>query len=125
MFKIDKNDGTTLLITRGDIGNIKVKKRISEGVYEPFYKDDVVTFSVKSNFGESEPVLRKTIKVTEDTETVTFSFTKEDTTLGDLIAEPTKYQYDIAINDDLTILGYDDITGAKYLKLYPEGSSDK
>ena len=125
MFKIDKNDGTTLLITRGDIGTIKVKKRISEGVYEPFYKDDVVIFSVKSNFGESEPVLRKTIKVTEDTETVTFSFTKEDTTLGDLIAEPTKYQYDIAINDDLTILGYDDTTGAKYLKLYPEGSSDK
>lgn len=125
MFKIDKNDGTTLLITRGDKGNIKVKKKISEGVYEPFYKGDVVTFSVKSNFSEIEPVLRKTIKVAENTDEVTFSLSKEDTTWGDLISEPVKYQYDIAINDDLTILGYDDITGAKYLKLYPEGSSDQ
>ena len=124
MFKIDK-DGTTLLVTRGDKGSIKVKKRISEGVYEPFYKDDVVSFSLKNNFGDSEPVLRKKVTVPEKTDTVTFEFSKDDTTIGDLISSPVRYQYDIAVNDDLTILGYDDQTGPKYFKLFPEGSNDQ
>ncbi len=124
MFKIDK-DGTTLLVTRGDKGSVKVKKKISEGVFEPFYKDDVVSFSLKSNFGDSEPVLRKKVTVSENTDVVTFEFSKDDTTIGELISSPVKYQYDIAINDDLTILGYDDLTGPKYLKLFPEGSNDQ
>lgn len=124
MFKIDK-DGTTVLVTRGDKGSIKVKKKISDGVYEPFYKGDVVSFSLKNNFGESEPVLRKKVTVQEKTDTVTFEFSKDDTTIGDLISSPVRYQYDIAVNDDLTILGYDDQTGAKYFKLFPEGSNDQ
>lgn len=124
MFKIDK-DGTTLLVTRGDKGSIKVKKKISDGVYEPFYKDDVVSFSLKNNFGDSEPVLRKKVTVPEKTDTVTFEFSKDDTTIGDLISSPVRYQYDIAVNDDLTILGYDDQTGPKYFKLFPEGSNDQ
>ncbi len=124
MFKIDK-DGTTLLVTRGDKGSIKVKKKISDGAYEPFYKGDVVSFSLKNNFGDSEPVLRKKVTVQEKTDTVTFEFSKDDTTIGDLISSPVKYQYDIAVNDDLTILGYDDQTGAKYFKLFPEGSNDQ
>ncbi len=124
MFKIDK-DGTTLLVTRGDKGSIKVKKKISDGVYEPFYKDDVVSFSLKNNFGDSEPVLRKKVTVQEKTDTVTFEFSKDDTTIGDLISSPVRYQYDIAVNDDLTILGYDDQTGPKYFKLFPEGSNDQ
>ena len=124
MFKIDK-DGTTLLVTRGDKGSIKVKKKISDGVYEPFYKDDVVSFSLKNNFGDSEHVLRKKVTVQEKTDTVTFEFSKDDTTIGDLISSPVRYQYDIAVNDDLTILGYDDQTGPKYFKLFPEGSNDQ
>lgn len=124
MFKID-NDGTTLLVTRGDKGRITIKKKISEGVFEPFYKDDVVSFTIKNNFGDNEPILRKKITIQENTDTAVFEFSKEDTTIGDLISSPVKYQYDIAINDDLTILGYDDKTGPKYFKLFPEGSNDK
>lgn len=124
MFKLDK-DRTTLLVTRGDKGRITIKKKISEGVFEPFYKGDVVTFSLKSNFGDSEPILRKKVTVQENTDAVTFVFSKDDTTIGDLISSPVKYQYDIVINDDLTILGYDDETGPKYLKLFPEGSNDQ
>ncbi len=124
MFKRD-SDGTTLLVTRGDKGRVTVKKKISEGVYEPFYKGDIVSFSIKNNFGDNEPILRKKITIQENTDTAVFEFSKEDTTIGDLISSPVKYQYDIAINDDLTILGYDDKTGPKYFKLFPEGSNDK
>lgn len=125
MFKVDKEDKTTIRCTRGDKGNIIVRKKRKDGSYEPFYSDDVVILSIKENFGDSEVVLRKEIKVAEDIDSVTFNLSKEDTKIGDLISSPTKYQYDISINDDMTILGYDDETGAKYFVLYPEGSSDE
>lgn len=124
MFKID-NDGKTLLVTRGDKGSVKVKKKISEGVFEPFYEGDVVSFNLKNNFGDNEPVLRKKVIVPENTDVITFNFSKDDTTIGDLISSPVLYQYDIAVNEDMTILGYDDETGPKYFKLFPEGSNDK
>lgn len=125
MFKIDAEDKTTIKCTRGDKGNILVKKRKKDGSYEPFYPDDVVILSIKENFGDEEPLLRKKVKVTDKQDSVTFTLTKEDTKFGDLIASPIKLQYDISINDDMTILGYDDETGAKYFVLYPEGSSDE
>lgn len=124
MFKID-NDGKTLLVTRGDKGSVKVKKKISEGVFEPFYEGDVVSFNLKNNFGDNEPVLRKKVIVQENTDVITFNFSKDDTTIGDLISSPVLYQYDIAVNEDMTILGYDDETGPKYFKLFPEGSNDE
>ena len=125
MFKIDKSDKTTIKCTRGDKGNIILKKKLREdGTIEPFYKDDIVIFTVKNNFADSEPLLRKEIKVLEDCESLKISFSKEDTTIGDLIATPVKYQYEISINEDLTILGYDE-SGPKIFQLYPEGSNDK
>lgn len=124
MFKIDK-DGKTLLVTRGDKGSVKVKKKISEGVFEPFYEGDVVSFNLKNNFGDNEPVLRKKVIAQENTDVITFNFSKDDTTIGDLISSPVIYQYDIAVNEDMTILGYDDETGPKYFKLFPEGSNDE
>lgn len=124
MFKIDK-DGKTLLVTRGDKGSVKVKKKISEGVFEPFYEGDVVSFNLKNNFGDNEPVLRKKVIAQENTNVITFNFSKDDTTIGDLISSPVLYQYDIAVNEDMTILGYDDETGPKYFKLFPEGSNDE
>lgn len=122
MFKIDSDK--TIRCTRGDCGNFKIRKKIAENILEPFYAGDVIKFTVKNNFGDSEVLLRKEIEVAEDTNIVTFSLNKEDTTIGDLIASPVRYQYDIAINDDKTVLGYDDESGPKYFILYPEGSND-
>ena len=124
MFKVDKDDKTTIKCTRGDKGSIIVRKKIRDGEYEPYYPNDKVAFSIKNNFGDSEVVLRKIIEVKEKCDFVTFDFDKNDTSIGELISSPQKYQYDIAVNDDITILGYDDETGPKYFILYPEGSND-
>lgn len=124
MFKIDNNDKTTIKCTRGDKGSITIRKKTKEGTIEQFYKDDVVIFSIKNNFGENAPILRKKIVVTENCDSVTFSFDKNDTSIGELISKPTKYQYDVAINEDMTILGYDE-EGAKIFMLFPEGSNDE
>lgn len=123
MFKIDKDDKTTIKCTRGDKGSIRVRKKINEGEFEPFYKDDKVVFTVKNNFGDSDVILRKEVIVKEDSDYVIFNFDKKDTTIGDLISSPKKYHYDVSINEDMTILGYDE-SGPKIFELYPEGSND-
>lgn len=125
MFKIDK-DKTTILITRGNKGTIKVKKKKKlSGDIDKFKKGDTVIFTVKKSFDENNYIMRKTIQINEDSDYAIFEFSKEDTLIGDLISKPVKFQYDISLNGDNTILGYDDDTGAKILKIYPEGSNDE
>lgn len=125
MFRRDEKEPTTIKCQRGDKGCITIrKKNKNTGQYEKFNVGETVIFSVKSNFAEETSVIRKKIEVTEETDSVTFCLSKDDTTIGELIAEPVTYQYDIAVNDDITILGYDD-DGPKKFILYPEGSNDK
>ena len=126
MYKIDDS---TIKCTRGDklIFDVKIPIKDEAGVitgYEKFFKDDKVIFSVKENFGNADVVIRKEVIVPEDTDTITFLLTKKDTTIGELISKPVTYQYDISINEDNTIIGYDDESGPKYFILYPEGSND-
>ncbi len=125
MFKQDKKEPTIIKCNRGNKGSITVrKKNKNTGEFEKFNAGDKVVLSVKQNFAEEEPAIRKIIEVTEETDSVTFSLSKDDTTIGELISEPVTYQYDIAINDDNTILGYDD-DGPKKFIVYPEGSNDQ
>ena len=124
MFKID-SDKTTIKCTRGDKGRILIRKKTkNSGVEESFYKGDKVIFTVKNNFSGNEVLLRKVVEVENDCDSVELLLNKDDTTIGDLIASPIKYQYDISINGDITILGYDD-DGPKIFQLYPEGSDDR
>lgn len=121
MLKVENN---TIKIHRGDRGTLVIKKQDSDGNVENFEKYDIVVFSVKKSFSDSEVVLRKIVEIEESCETVTIELTKEDTTIGELIAKPQTYQYDICVNEDQTILGFDD-DGAKEFILYPEGSNDE
>ena len=58
-------------------------------------------------------------------ESIDINLTKEDTTLGELIDKPKKYVYDIALNEDDTVVGYKYEEGPRYFILYPEGSNDE
>ena len=68
-----------------------------------------------------EALLLKRYTVEEETEEFEFTISAEDMKIGDLIDKPTDYWYEIELNGDQTILGYDQ-DGAKILRLYPEGS---
>ena len=46
----------------------------------------------------------------------------DDTDFGELGNEIVDYWYEVKVNEDRTILGYDD-SGAKIFKLYPTGES--
>lgn len=112
-------------INRGDSCVIHFSTEQEDGAPYMFQPNDVVRFSVKEKYSDAMPVLRKDITVAEETENIDIELSKNDTTIGELINKPKKYVYDIAINEDNTVIGYDEDTGAKYFILYPEASNDE
>lgn len=114
MFKID---GTTIHCTRGDIGNIKFT--VNNGEYK-FAKDDVIFLKVYEKGNVNNVVLKKEVKITEESTCAIIELTTLDTKIGNVINKPVKYWYEISINDDHTVIGYDD-EGTKEFILYPEG----
>lgn len=114
MFKVD---GTTIHCTRGDAGNIKFT--VNNGEYK-FAKDDVVTLKVYEKGNVDKVVLQKNVKITDVSTSVIIELTTSDTKIGNVINKPAKYWYEISINDEHTVIGYDD-EGAKEFILYPEG----
>lgn len=119
MFKIEDS---TIHLTRGD----KAEIELTISNYE-LKADDRIIFTVKKKFDAKDFVIRKVVEVTDEmigSNTISILLEKDDTTIGGLIAQPVKYQYDISLNDDVTIIGYDE-DGAKYFILYPEGSNDE
>ena len=65
--------------------------------------------------------LLKEVDATPNATSLTIECTNEDTKIGDLINKPMEYWYELELNNEYTILGYDE-SGAKQLILYPEGS---
>lgn len=135
MVKIDE-DLTTIRITRGDKTNGKFNRL---AFYFPIYNfetkeeekyqfqlDDKIELIVMKKKGYTkEEVLRKKYTIrelgyTEPTEYPEIPLSAEDTKKFDLLNKSKSYWYDLVLNDDTTILGYDD-DGAKQIIVYPEG----
>jgi hypothetical protein len=116
------NDDLSIYLTRGDAAVFSVGANIGNEQYT-FKVDDVVRFKVFEKKNCEEVVLKKDVKVTEETNLVEIALEREDTRIGDVISKPTDYWYEVELNPDgyaQTIIGYDE-DGAKVLKLYPEG----
>lgn len=122
MFKIKSN---TIYCTRGDKGNVPVTLPTSED------KTELYTFKVgdKVRIGVYEEdkldgcaVILKEVGVEEPTTVVKIPLTSSETKIGKIINEPVDYWYEVILNDEETIIGYDDELGAKIFKLLPEGS---
>lgn len=121
MFKIiNKNQ---ILINRGDIGIIDLTIPISKEENYEFEQGDVITFAVyKTNSYQKDPIIYKEVIVEEDGQTtVTIELDSEDTKVGPVINMPVQYWYEIQLNKEQTILGFDD-KGPKMFILFPEGS---
>ena len=125
MLKIVNNE---IRINRGDKGVIPFVIPLDKEKKE-FYKfqvGDKVRFGVYEEDGyEKCALILKEIEVQEITEIVNIPLTSEETKIGEIINEPVDYWYEVILNDDETILGYDDELGAKIFKLFPEGSDKK
>ena len=86
-----------------------------------FEAGDIIRFRV---YGENEmdfaPYINKKVEVTERTYYVNIPLTSEDTKIGDYTNEKTKYWWEVELNGEQTIIGFDD-KGPKIFMLYPEG----
>ena len=136
MIAID-SDNTTLHITRGDATGTKYNRLAfqfpilniateQEELYE-FQPEDKISFVVFEQKGYTkEEILRKDFTISElgynvPTTTPELILTSEDTKIFPLLDKGKTYWYDLVLNDNTTMLGYDD-EGAKQLIIYPEAN---
>lgn len=122
MFKIEGKD---IHLTRGDNCTIAVKLKInktnSEKIPYVFKPGDIVSIGVYNAKGfNSDPLLFKEVEVSEQTEEVYIILSSDETKVGEMSNKVIKYWYEIQLNHNQTIIGYDD-NGPKLLYLYPEG----
>ena len=119
MFKIQKDK---ILINRGDIGTITLTIPLDDGTDYIFEDGDLITFDVYDvSQYQKQPLIHKEITISgDDVSSVDIVLTSEDTKIGDIINSPVNYWYEIQLNEEQTILGYD-TNGPKYFCLYPEG----
>lgn len=114
MFKIE---GNKIHLTRGDCCTISLNVEDYT-----FKAGDIVTFSIYNKRGlDMPPIFQKSITVEQETDNIDLEITSSDTKIGDMKNAPVDYWYEIELNNNQTLIGYDE-EGAKILTLYPEGA---
>ena len=120
MFQVD---GTTILITRGDIGTVEVSATNPDGESYSFQQGDIVRFKVMQKKRCDVVVLQKDVSVEHESASVDIPLTSQETRIGSIINKPIDYWYEVELNPETeaqTIIGYDE-DGPKIFRLYPEG----
>lgn len=122
MIKKQKIEGTTIKLNRGDILNINLTIKKEDGTDYSFEEGDKITFSLynKGKLNEKAVLLSEFV-ATPGATSINIYCDSEETKIGELVNKPIDYWYEIELNNEYTILGYDD-EGAKLFKLFPEGS---
>lgn len=111
-----KIEGTTISCTRGD--RVGFDFNIKEYTFQ---NGDTIGFRVYEKKGfNNPPLIDKLITIDEECEKVNITLSSEETSIGEIENKPVEYWYEIELNDDQTIIGYDE-EGAKIFMLYPEG----
>lgn len=139
MIKIDEEDRTTIMLTRGDSTdgyNNKIAfcspyyDSSTETIeYQYIQPTDKISFVVYDKKGYTkEEVLRKSYTLKQigyetQTKYPELVLTSEDTKKFPLKNKATTYWYDIILNDNKTIVGYDE-EGAKKIIVYPEAEEE-
>ena len=114
MFKIINK---TFHVSRGDSGTVNL--RLKNTTFRP--EDDVVFKIYEVQGLDSAPIIEVHASVEEESDTINIELNGEEhTNFGDLGNEIVDYWYEIAVNEDRTIIGFDE-SGAKIFKLYPTG----
>lgn len=123
MYKI--NEDLSIYVTRGDTVLFDVKANTDDGTPVTFMPGDLVRIKVYQKKNAANVVLQKDFHIATATQKVQIYLSKEDTKIGEVISKPVTYWYSIALinpdNEEQTIIGYDDETGAKTFVLLPEG----
>lgn len=112
-------DGKTIQFSRGDDITLNFScKDINNNDYV-FSVGDTVQFRIFDKNGyDDEAILSKEISIDEETTIVPIHLLSEDTMIGEEINSKKTYWYEISINEDNTVIGYDN-AGPAILYLLP------
>lgn len=122
MFEVNDN---VIKISNGDAGTLDLVIPISSTANYEFEVGDKIHFRVFQKKGyDKEIVLEKEVEVTEVCETVSISLTEEDTDFGEDINKPVTYWYEVDLNNQQTIIGYNEDGPAEFI-LYPAKGVEK
>lgn len=108
-------------INRGD--RLLIAFSIDNGDDKYTFKNgDKIKFSVyRKKELDKPPVLQKEFTPTVGSDSVDIDISSENMKIGEMTNKPIEYWYEIELNGEETIIGYDS-DGAKRLILYPEGA---
>lgn len=119
---MQKIEGYTMKLNRGDCLRFTLKLKNEDGSFYTFQNTDKIIFSVyNKNKMNEKALLIKEVDAVSGTDSIEINCTSEDTTIGEMMNKPVEYWYEVELNGEYTVIGYDD-DGAKILMLYPEGS---
>ncbi len=120
MFKIQ---GHHISVTRGDSITITLnvsKKDMNDGEFI-FKPGDIIEIGIYEAKGlNKEPLLDKEVEINENTNSIDIPLSSSETSIGEMANKAIDYWYEIQLNREQTIIGYDD-DGPKVFTLYPEG----
>lgn len=124
MLRIDTKT-KMIMINRGDRGSIEFSIKNEDGSDYIFQIGDIITFGVYAKkHMEGKASILKNIEIEEETTSVIIELTPEETKIGDIKNIAVDYWYEIQINHQDTIIGYDK-DKEKIFRVYPEGSDTK
>lgn len=94
-------------------------------VFYRFQIGDKIRFNIYEKNGyNKEAIKTKEIKVDEETESIYIELTEKETTFGIPVNKPTIFWYDITLNENLTVICYDE-DGSKEFIEYPAKGDDE
>lgn len=104
----------TITHNRGDKGAIRINSNTGS-----FKVGDTLKFSIVKKGDYNDVIFQKEFEVTEESNIYFLTFTNEEMRIGDVISKEKEYYYEIEMNDDTTLIGYDENKHKKFI-LYPE-----
>lgn len=117
---MQKIEGTTILLNRGDVLNLTLGIKDGDNDYE-FQIGDEIKFSVyEKGKLDNEPVISKRFVIDEISTIAVINLSSIETKIGNYINKPVDYWYEVQLNNQYTVIGYDN-QGPKIFKLFPEG----
>ena len=122
---MQKITNSMIEVNRGDELSLSLTLKQDSGTTYTFVEGDKVVFSIYNKGKMNEKaVLIKEVNATPGTTSITIALTSEETKIGELINKPVEYWYEIELNDEQTVLGFDE-NGPKEFILYPEGAEEQ
>jgi hypothetical protein len=109
-----KDEKNNITHNRGDKGSIKLTNKNGT-----FKVEDKFKFSIVEKGDYNKVIFQKEFEVEEETNEFFLTFTNEEMRFSEPISKEKEYYYEIDMNDDTTLVGYDENKHKKFI-LYPE-----